>query len=125
MLQCEGKTLDEKSQVVPFVPDYLPLFWENVQLGDQTMYLNRLRETLSLEPPPPDAEHLGGSLNEAPGLGRTVECMALMLLNPDVRRNPSMKRWDADAKVYVREVRVSDDMISGLILRPFNLSSPS
>lgn len=107
MLQREGKTLDEKGQVVPFIPDYRPLFWEDVQLGGQTMYLNRVRETLSLEPPPPGIERPGGSLNEAPGLGKTVECMALILLNPDVRRNPSEKRWDADAKVYVREVHVS------------------
>ena len=107
MLQREGKTLDEKGQVVPFVPDYPPLFWENVELGGQMMYLNRLRGTLSLEPPPPNVEHPGGSLNEAPGLGKTVECMALILLNPDIRRNPSVKRWDADVKVHVREVRVS------------------
>jgi len=107
MLQREGKTLDEKGQVVPFVPDYRPLFLEDVELGGQRMYLNRLRETLSFEPPLPDVEHPGGSLNEAPGLGKTVECMALILLNPDIRRNPSVKRWDADAKVHVREVHVS------------------
>jgi hypothetical protein len=124
MLQCEGKTLDEKGQVVPFVPGYYPLFWENVELGGQTMYLNRLRETLSLEPPPPDVEHPGGSLNEAPGLGKTVECMALMLLNPDVRRNPSVKRWDTNTGVYVREVHVSGCMVSNPILRSLGLSSP-
>ena len=107
MLQREGKTLDEEGNVVPFVPDYPPLFWENVELGGRTIYLNRLKETLSLELPPPDVEHPGGSLNEAPGLGKTVECLALILLNPDIRRNPSVKRWDADAKVHVREVHVS------------------
>ena len=107
MLQREGKTLSEKGQVVSFVPDCLPLFWEDVEVGGRTMYLNRMRETLSLEPPPPIVEHPGGSLNEAPGLGKTVECMALILLNPDIRRNPSAKRWDTDAKVHVREVHVS------------------
>jgi len=107
MLQREGKILDERGQVVPFVPDYLPLFWEDVELGEQRMYLNRVKDILSLEPPPPDVEHPGGSLNEAPGLGKTVECMALILLNPDIRRNPSVKRWDANAKVHVREVHVS------------------
>lgn len=118
MLQREGKTLDEKGRVTPFVPDYRPLFWENVEVGGRTMYLNRVREILSLEPPPPDVEHPGGSLNEAPGLGKTVECMALILLNPDIRRNPSVKRWDADAKVHVREVHVS-----GCILFILSLSS--
>ena len=88
------------------------------------MYLNRLRETLSLEPPLPDVEHLGGSINEAPGLGKTVECMALMLLNPDVRRNPSVNRWDTDAQVYVQEVHVSCYVVANLILRSFDLSSP-
>lgn len=124
MLQCERKTLDEKGQVVPFMPDYYPLFWESVELRGQTMYLNRLRGTLSLKPPPPDVEHPGGSLNEAPGLGKTIECMALILLNPGDRRNPSVKRWDATAEVYVREVRVSGHTVSGLILRPFDLSNP-
>ena len=115
MLQREGKTL-ESGQVVPFVPDYLPLFWEDVELGGQTMYLSRLKETLSLEPPRPDVEFPGGSLNEAPGFGKTVECIALILLNPDIRRNPSVKRWDADAQVHVREVHVSGYMMFSLIL---------
>jgi len=123
MLQCERKTLDEKGQVVPFVPDYHPLFWESIELGGQTMYLNRLRETLSLKPPPPDVSHPGGSLNEAPGLGKTIECMALILLNPGDRRNPSVKRWDADTEIYVREVRVSGHTVSGLISRLFDLLS--
>jgi len=122
MLQREGKTLDEKGQVIPFVPDYRPLFWEDVWLGGQRMYLNRIREALSLEPPPPDFEHPGGSLNEAPGLGKTVECMALILLNPDIQRNPSVKRWDADAKVHVREVHVG--WLSILVPERSNISNP-
>jgi len=117
MLQREGKTLDDNNQVVPFIPDYCPLFWEEVELGGQAMYLNRLKDTLCLEPPPPDVEYPGGSLNEAPGLGKTVECMALILLNPDIRRNPSVKRWDSDAKVHVREVHVSGYMLFVLTCR--------
>ena len=124
MLQREGKTLDGKGRVVPFVPDCRPLFWEDVELGGRTMYLNRMREVLSLEPPSPDVEHPGGSLNEAPGLGKTVECMALILLNPDIRRNPSVKRWDADAKVHVREVHVSAYILLFSFLNPLDLSSP-
>jgi len=115
MLQRDGKTLDENGQVVPFVPDHLPLFWEDVELGGQKMYLNRLKESLSLEPPRPDVEYPGGSLNEAPGLGKTVECIALMLLNPDIRRNPSVKTWDAD---HVREVHVSARMMPSLSFEP-------
>lgn len=107
MLNREGKTLNKKGQVVPFTPDYLPLFWEASRIGGQTVYFNRLKEILSFAPPPPDVEHPGGSLNEAPGLGKTVECLALILLNPDIQRNPSAKRWDSDAEVYVREVHVS------------------
>jgi len=117
MLQREGKTLDGNGHTVPFVPDYRPLFWEEVELGGQTVYLNRLREVISLEPPPPDVEQPGGSLNEAPGLGKTVECMALILLNPDIQRNPSTKRWDPDAKVHVREVHVSGYMLFNIFLR--------
>ena len=111
MLHREGKTFNKKGQVVSFTPDYLPLFWDAFQVGGQTVYLNRLNETLSLAPPPSDVEHPGGSLNEAPGLGKTVECLALILLNPDIRRNPSVKRWDPNAEVYVREVHVSGYML--------------
>lgn len=111
MLHREGKTLNNKGEVISFKPDYLPLFWEPFQICGRTVYLNRLREVLSLAPPPPDIEHMGGSLNEAPGLGKTVECMALILLNPDIRRNPSVKRWDSDTQVHVREVHVSECML--------------
>ena len=106
MLHRERKTLDRKGQVVSFTPDHLPLFWEAFQIGGRTVYLNRVKEILSLTPPPPDVEYPGGSLNEAPGLGKTVECLALILLNPDVRRNPAVKRWDPNAEVHVREVHV-------------------
>ena len=119
MLQREGKTLDEEGKVVPFAQDYLPLFWETLELGGQTVHLNRLRETLSLEAPTSDIEHPGGSLNEAPGLGKTVECLALILLNPDIWRNPSVKRWDLEAEVHVREVHVSGYMLSARILGMF------
>jgi hypothetical protein len=112
MLQREGKTLDNTGNVVPFTPNYLPLFWESLELDGQNVYLNRLKEVLSLEPPPHDFESPGGSLNEAPGLGKTVECLALILLNPNIRRNPSVNRWDPEAKVHVREVRVSGYMLS-------------
>ena len=108
MLQREGKIINRKGKVVPFTPDYLPLFWEAAELGGQTVYLNRVKETLSLEPPPPGVEYPGGSLNEEPGLGKTVECLALILLNPDIRRNPTVKRWDPEARVHVREVHVSE-----------------
>lgn len=107
MLNRERKTLNKKGKTVSFTPDYLPLFWEAFQICGRAVYLNRLKEILSLTPPPPDDEHPGGSLNEAPGLGKTVECLALILLNPDIRRNPSTKRWDSDVEVYVREVHVS------------------
>lgn len=111
MLQREGKTIGKDGKVVSFTPDYLPLFWEFFELDGRTVYLNRLQEVLSLEPPSPDLEQPGGSLNEAPGLGKTVECLALILLNPDIRRNPSTNRWDSEAKVHVREVHVSEYML--------------
>lgn len=110
MLHREGKTLNKKGRVVAYTPDCLPLFWEAFQMGGQTVYLNRLKEILSITPPPPYTEHPGGSLNEAPGLGKTVECLALILLNPDIRRNPTVKRWDSAAEVHVREVHVSRDV---------------
>jgi len=66
MLHREGKTLNHEGQVVPFTPYSLPLFWETFQIGGHTVYLNRLKEILSLAPPPPDIEHPGGSLTRPP-----------------------------------------------------------
>ena len=46
-------------------------------------------------------------LAEEPGLGKTLECIALILLNPGVGRNPSTYTWDAEAKIHVKNVKVS------------------
>jgi hypothetical protein len=35
-----------------------------------------------------------------------MECLALMLLNPAPERNPSNKRWDPEAQLNVKEIKV-------------------
>lgn len=44
---------------------------------------------------------------EEPGLGKTLECIALILLNPGIGRNPTVVRWDPEAKVEVKQIKVS------------------
>lgn len=43
---------------------------------------------------------------EEPGLGKTLECIALILLNPGIGRNPTVTRWDPEAKVEVKQITV-------------------
>lgn len=40
------------------------------------------------------------------GLGKTIECIALILLNPAPERSPACERWDAAAQIYVKEIKV-------------------
>ncbi|KAH9919617.1 SNF2 family N-terminal domain-containing protein [Fomitopsis serialis] len=83
---------------------------------EETLYLNRVRGLLSREKPQNDADALGGILAEEPGLGKTLECITLILLNPSVGRGPAKKRWDPEAKVYVKETKTT------LIVTPSSLA---
>ena len=84
----------------------LPLFWSKVEVSDgPALYMNHLTAVVLTERPPEDTM-LGGILAEEPGLGKTLEAIALILLNPSVGRNPTTKRWDPVAKVFVKEIKV-------------------
>lgn len=39
-------------------------------------------------------------------MGKTLECIALILLNPGIGRNPTVVRWDPEAKVEVKQIKV-------------------
>jgi E3 ubiquitin-protein ligase SHPRH len=105
MLKREGKTIDEQGRLISWPQHELPLFWEEVELDGRKFYLHRLKGLL-FEIRPESEIQPGGSLNEAPGLGKTVECIALILLNPGIGRNPSVKHWDEEAKVFVKQIKV-------------------
>jgi hypothetical protein len=107
LLALEGKTLDVNGAVVALPSsDALPLFWTHIASspnGNQALYFNVLTHELTLDRPEPAAH--GAILAEEPGLGKTVEILALLLLNPAPDRNPTVKRWDPEARVDVKEVK--------------------
>ena len=104
LLSREGKTVTEDGELVPKTSDDLT-FWDKVEQGNYTWYLHRLSGNLSPTPPqmPPV---LGGILAEEPGLGKTLETIALILMNPAPHeRNPTVRRWDPEAKLEVKAVK--------------------
>jgi len=111
MLSREGKAFSSSGELVSVVtdPTELPDLWQRitVQRGEEqlTWYYRRLVGTLTPERPGPWTV-VGGILAEEPGLGKTLECIALILLNPGVERSLSHTRWDSEARRTIREIRV-------------------
>jgi E3 ubiquitin-protein ligase SHPRH len=109
MLSREGKALDSSGELISMVvdPTELPVLWQRVIVGEQqlTWYYHRLTGTLTPERPRPWTP-MGGILAEEPGLGKTLECIALILLNPGIERSLSHIRWDPEARMTIREIRV-------------------
>lgn len=117
MLSREGQTLSESGSVEPSAASRSSsLFWEETQVEDEKWYVNRLRGVVSRTKPDEDEDALGGILAEEPGLGKTLECIALIMLNPAIGRGPVNKRWDEEAKVYVKEIKTT------LIVTPASLA---
>ncbi|KZV72312.1 hypothetical protein PENSPDRAFT_576385 [Peniophora sp. CONT] len=129
LLSREGKALDHAGNIVD-VSDLadtddatetpLPLLWARVTVekpdGDELVwYYDRLTDALSPDYPDEDPPLPGAILAEEPGLGKTLECISLMLLNPGIGRNPSQSRWDASASLDVKEVKTT------LIVTPSSL----
>ena len=55
-----------------------------------------------------DEDASGGIVAEEPGLGKTLECISTVIMNPAPHRSPVNKRWDAAAKIDVREIKVGN-----------------
>ena len=117
MLSREGKTFGPTSELTPVAidPAELPVLWRRVttERDDVTWYYHRLTGTLTPECPRPQTV-LGGILAEEPGLGKTLECIALILLNPGIGRSISHARWDPEASSTIREIRVCPIVSFGL-----------
>jgi E3 ubiquitin-protein ligase SHPRH len=125
MLSREGKAFGPSGDLTPVVTDSeeLPILWQRVtvQQGDEqlTWYYHRLTGTLTSEPPAPLVVP-GGILAEEPGLGKTLESIALILLNPGIGRSLSHVRCDPEEGMTTREIRV---YIFLSFIGPFNLRS--
>ncbi|VDB95380.1 unnamed protein product [Peniophora sp. CBMAI 1063] len=123
LLAREGKAITPDGTIVPasFLPpsnldDDLPLLWTRVSpTEDIAWYYERLTDTISPDYPVQEPPLPGAILAEEPGLGKTLECISLMLLNPGVGRDPDMSRWDAQAGLDVKEVKTT------LIVTPASL----
>jgi E3 ubiquitin-protein ligase SHPRH len=111
MLSREGKAFGPTGELTPMATDAaeLPVLWRRVtiQRDDEqlTWYYHRLTGTLTPDRPSPRTV-LGGILAEEPGLGKTLECIALILLNPSIERCISPATWDSEGDLNIREIRV-------------------
>ena len=112
LLAREHKALDTNRDVVDkqFSPQYLPLFWQAICVTppgrqEETWFVNHVTGEISDEKPE-DSDPPGGILAEEPGLGKTLESIALILLNPAVDRGPTQKVWNPDARIYAKKIKV-------------------
>ena len=111
MLEREGKTSGPDGQLVSKDVDSteLPVLWQriSVQREDEQLnwYYHRLTGTLTPDRPDPRVVR-GGIVAEEPGLGKTLECIALILLNPGLGRNPTDARWNSEGRMPIKDIRV-------------------
>ena len=49
-------------------------------------------------------------------IGKTLECIAVILLNPQLERNPIVEHWDENVQLSVRTVKTT------LIVTPLSLA---
>jgi hypothetical protein len=109
MLTREGFTLSKAGKVVPLSSPSPPSsLWEQVSTSrGSTRYINRLNgELKKVEDIEPTDPILGGILAEEVGCGKTVESIALILLNSPQTRGPWNVSWNELAGVPLHEVKV-------------------
>ena len=106
LLEKEGKSISPDGLIVSQASPAPFSFWKEVQVGNHLLCFNCLSGELVDEKP-----HLpiiqGGMLAEEPGLGKTLETIALIQLNPAPSEwNPSSTSWDDIACLEVKAVKV-------------------
>jgi hypothetical protein len=109
MLTREGFTLSKAGKVVPLSSASPPTsLWEQVSTNrGSTRFINRLNgELKKVEDIEPTDPIFGGILAEEVGCGKTVESIALILLNSPQTRGPWNVSWNELAGVPLHEVKV-------------------
>ncbi|KAJ7695156.1 SNF2 family N-terminal domain-containing protein [Mycena rosella] len=118
LLDREGKTITAQGKIVDKPADSGEFsFWERIDEGNHVFYVNRV--TGSVAPTATDEPRaLGAILAEEPGLGKTLEIISLILLNPaPADRHPGVTRWDPEAGVEVKAIKTT------LIITPSALAT--
>ncbi|KXN90818.1 hypothetical protein AN958_03472 [Leucoagaricus sp. SymC.cos] len=117
LLAREGKEITPDGNIIDKTDNPEFSFWDEVQEGNHTFYYNRVARTVSTERPVLERA-FGGILAEEPGLGKTLETLSLILLNPaPENRMPAMIRWDPEARLNVKAVKTT------LIVTPTSLAA--
>lgn len=107
LLNREGATISSDGVVSNKPPSPAFSFWDPIVEGNDTWFLNRLTGELSDSLNEDGSEPLGGMLAEEPGLGKTIETLALILLHPaPLGRNPTITTYDSNAELDVKAIKV-------------------
>jgi hypothetical protein len=109
MLNREGFTISKSGNVVTYKQiDKILQLWEQVSTPNgSTRYLNRLTgELAKLEDIETVEPVRGGILAEEVGCGKTVESIALILLNQPKNRGPHNTHWNELVQIPLYEVKV-------------------
>lgn len=127
LLEREGKTITSSGDIIPKTKTSEYSFWETLEEGDESFQFNRLTgQVIPASEIAEDSEPVfGGILAEEPGmrskhisisppynehlsgLGKTLEIISLILLNPaPPDRNPAQQiRWDPVARLEVKALK--------------------
>ncbi|PWN86995.1 hypothetical protein FA10DRAFT_304423 [Acaromyces ingoldii] len=99
-------SLDEQGKVMTHAgTQHVGLWWEKV---DDGLYYNALLGTFRRHASETRADNVrGGILAEEMGLGKTVEVLALILLNPDAGRSQEPSYYDGEQDIEVAPTKTT------------------